>query len=131
MIHDFDVGPTGAGPTVRLCNLIISECLTGGHTSIRLTEGEAVEGEETIAVQYLVEGDWKEVMRIPSQAGVQILAHLRSLCDVGPTRDPNQEASFRVCTGGYEVSVAASFVKVDSGGEEVELRLTPHPPVDV
>ncbi len=49
MIHDIEVGPADARPIVRMCNLIIGKCLASGHTSIRLAEGEAVEGLDTIA----------------------------------------------------------------------------------
>ena len=126
MIHDIEVDELHARPTARLCNLIISECLAHGHTGIRLADGGVREGMEIIAVRFLVEGDWKDVMQIPAEAGALVLAHLRSMCDVDPVHSPGQEGSFRVRGGGFEASVVASFVKADSGGEEVELRLTPH-----
>lgn len=130
MIHNLDEVPDGTPlprPAVKLCNLIISECLDGGHTSIRLSGGDSHDGEEVLGVQYLVDGSWKDVMKIPAAPGLAVLAHLRSMCDVDPAHNPRQEGTFSVQTRGAEASVTAHFTRNAEGAEDVELQVTPHP----
>ena len=125
MIHDL-FGP--GSPIAHLGDMIIAKGLGTGFDSIRLCEGEATEGMEAVSVRYLVDGDLREVMKIPSQLRLPLVAHLRSMCDVDPVHHPKQEGSFKVRGRGRETSIVASFSKTKSGGEEVELQLTPSPP---
>lgn len=131
MIHNLDVVPDGAPqprPAVKLCNLIISECLDSGHTSIRLSGGGFHEGVEVLSVQHLVDGSWKDVMKIPAAPGVAVLAHLRSMCEVDPAHHPQQESTFRVRAHRVQASVTAHFRRSADGVEHAELQLTSHRP---
>jgi type II secretory ATPase GspE/PulE/Tfp pilus assembly ATPase PilB-like protein len=131
MIHDIFPGKTGGRPIANLCDLILAECLSSGATAIRVSPGEPEQGLDAVAVRYLVEGEWRQVMKIPSQAGLPLFAHLRSMCDVDPVHHPKQEGTFNIRTPDREASVVATFGKTETGEDEVELRLTGDaPPVD-
>lgn len=129
MIHDLDDQPgvaSPARPAVRLCHLIIRECLEGGHAGIRMNGGCSYEGTEVLDVRYLVDGDWKDVMKVPAPAAVAVLQCLRSMCDGDPSQHPRREGTFRVRAGGVEASVTAHFTRGGDGVEQVEMRLTAH-----
>ena len=128
MIHNLDEGSDGAPQqrvTVKVCQLIISECLDGGYTGARLNGGEFHEGEEVLGVQYLVDGSWLDIMKIPAGPGVAVLAHLKSMCDVETGDQPQQEGTFRVQAGGVQATVNAQFSRSVDGVDHAELQLTP------
>jgi hypothetical protein len=130
MIHNLDEVPKRTpqpGPAVKLCHLIISECLKSGHPSIRLTGGDLYEGLEVLSVQYLVDGSWTDVMKIPAGPGVAVMARFRSMCDIDPARDPQQGGIFRVSAGGHQASVTAHFRRSADGVEHGELQITSSP----
>ena len=127
MIHNLDEVPREMlqpRPAVKLCNLIISECLKGGHAGIQLNGGGVYEGMEVLGVQFLIDGAWKDAMKIPAAGGVAVLAHFRSMCDVDPTGHPQQRGTFKVSGSGHNASVAAHFTQSADGVEHAELQLS-------
>ncbi len=131
MIHDLDNANSGVlplRPAAMLARLILSECLNDGFSSIRLTEGEAPSGGgKALGVQFLEGEASKDVMKIPVAAGVPLLVHLRSMCEMDPAKHPALEGTFGIKGGGKEAQVKARFGKSEDGTEEAELVLSPNP----
>jgi type II secretory ATPase GspE/PulE/Tfp pilus assembly ATPase PilB-like protein len=67
-------------PVVALTNLILAEGLRNKASAVRL-----VASVDTCLVHYLVAGEWRLVMTVPSMAGNPAINRLRIMADLDPT----------------------------------------------
>jgi hypothetical protein len=124
MIHDLDQVPERTAPAVKLCGLILREALVRGQTDLRLCGGDSHNGVDVLGVQYLVNGAWSDVMKIPANPGAAVLARLRAMCDEDPAHHPQGEGTFVVRAQDIEASVTAQFRQNAAGTDDVRLQLT-------
>ena len=124
MIHDLDQVPERTPPAVKLCGLIISEALARGYAGVCLRGGDSHNGTEVLGVQYMVDGAWIDVMKIPAGPGAAVVAHFRAMCDDDPAHHPGHEGTFVVRARDVEAVVTAQFAQNAAGTEDGTLQLT-------
>ena len=100
-------------PVLRLTNLILAEAIAQGAAGIRLQSREA----DTGAVEYSLQGEWRQVMRIPIKAFGPLLNRFRVMAALDIAKVPRQEGEVHVRTKGspYRFSIRS---EVPSGGPE-------------
>lgn len=117
-VFDIDVGASEAGPVIKLCNLMLSECLLTGFTEVRLA---APEGEGA-AVQYGRGNEWKDVMKLPAGGQSAVVNRFKVMANLDIAKRPEQEGTFTIRTQGRELVVAITVKVAKGGAEEVLLR---------
>lgn len=115
--HDLDVPATGASPTTRLANLIVSEAIQQNATQVHLHS-------DGTSVLYCINGEWKLVMRIPSAAFRPLVNRLRVMGNLDRTRGhTRQEADVNVVGRGSQRSVRVAVQYTDDDNEEAFIYL--------
>lgn len=104
----FDLGAESAGPpVVRLAHLILEEFLRAGAQQLRLTQGE----HESSAVRFLIDGQWRDMMKIPSPAASPLANCYKVMASLDIARRPAQQGQLRVRLAGrqYELGITSSI----------------------
>ena len=113
----FDLGERGARPTIVLCNLILAEAMKASVTDIRV-EG----GQEEYSVRFLVDGQWRQVMRIPANAGAQVANRLRVMAGLDRTTRGGTEGTVHAMLEGAAATFSVRIEPTDGGGESFLVR---------
>lgn len=104
----------GLRPVARLCDLILGEALVNKATQVRLAEYEQDGG----AVEYLIDDQWRQVMKVPTQAHRQVINRLKVMAGLESSRKPMQSGQlhFSVDT---KVRVLEVSVEALSSGSDI------------
>ncbi len=122
MIYKVDDMKSSGGPVVRLAHLVLLEGMKLSSPAIKLSATDSL-GVPATGVEFLVEGELRPVMKIPAAAGIPLVAHFRSLCEVDPVHHPDQKGSFKASCNGRVAHVTATFSRSEGGAEDVEMLL--------
>src|SRR3989449_561083 len=105
-------------PVVRLVDLIISEGILARSSDIHI---EPEEGG--VAVRYRIDGVLRQVMKIPRQAGLPLISHIKimSSLDIADRLRP-QDGRARVAVNGQPIDLRVSTLPAQLG-EKVVIRI--------
>jgi type II secretory ATPase GspE/PulE/Tfp pilus assembly ATPase PilB-like protein len=77
--YDLDDSDPSVAPTIKLVNLILVEGLINNAGAIRVSP------TDPCTIHYLVEGEWRQVMKVPAVVGQAVWNRLRLMADLEPT----------------------------------------------
>ena len=108
---------------VRLCNLVLAEAIRSAATEVRLSSAP-----ERYEVSYCIDGEWRPVMKVPLQAGVQLVNRLRVMASLDRTSRARGEGTLGVTLDGAAVAFSLRLEPADPGREHAVLRRHLPPP---
>jgi len=112
-----DERPTSDRPLVRLCSLILLECIASRVSDLQLS---LVENKGVATVQ--LQGSWKEMMNYPAPMHGAMVNRFKVMANLDLAKQPTQEGELRVRGHGREVRIRITVRKEPTGAEEALLH---------
>ena len=112
-----DERPTSERPLVRLCALILLECLASGAQDLQLA---IIDG--TGIAKVCQQGSWKDMMTYPTQMHDGIVNRLKVMANLDVAKRPVQSGELRVRGHDRQVRIGIEVRKQPSGAEEASLH---------
>ncbi|HEY2825803.1 MAG TPA: hypothetical protein VGI83_09680 [Gemmatimonadales bacterium] len=123
-LHDLNQtdDPVAARPPVRLCNLILLECLRLGAEEFRMVAGD----EQVANVETRIGDEWKPTMSLPIMLYPILVNRLKVMANLEAGKVPFQEGEMRVRDRTREFTLSIA-VEVKGSFEDVRVRFPSAP----
>jgi type II secretory ATPase GspE/PulE/Tfp pilus assembly ATPase PilB-like protein len=105
-------------PIVKLTNLILAEGLSSQASAIRIAALAT-----GCPVHFLIDGQWRQVMQIPSAAGRPVMNRLRVMANLDPTTTPRPHSGeIHVAMEGRTILLNAQVHATSDGSQELTIH---------